>query len=71
MSSSDFGWLIEHGPEIYKQYAGKWIAVHDGRIVGVGETATEAAEAARAEVANGEFILEAVDRESDVIYACL
>lgn len=71
MTSADFSWLIEHGPEIYKQYAGKWIAVRDGRIVGVGKTATEAAEAARAEVGNDEFILEAVDRESDVIYAGL
>lgn len=71
MSSSDFGWLIEHGPEIYERYAGKWIAVHAGKIVGVGETATEAAKAARAEVGNAGFILEAVDRESDVIYAGL
>ncbi len=69
MSSPDFAWLIEHGVEICEKYAGKWIAVHDGRVVGVGDTAPEAAERARAETGDGDFILEAVDAEADVIYA--
>ena len=68
MASADFAWLIEHGPEIAEEYGGKWIAVHDGQVVGVGDTATEAAEKARAETGNGEFILEAVDPEADVVY---
>ena len=34
MSSSDFGWLIEHGDQIAQQYAGKWIAVRNGQVVG-------------------------------------
>lgn len=71
MSSADFAWLIDNGPDIYNRYRGKWIAVRDGEVVGVGQTATEAAEQARPDDPDAEFILEAVDSESDVIYACL
>ena len=66
-----FNWLVEQGPEVFRKYAGKWIAVRNGRVVGVGETATEAAEKAREQVDDGKFILEAVDSEADVIYAGL
>ena len=68
MRNNDFAWLAEHGPELFREYAGKWIAVHDGEVIGVGETATEAAEQARAKVEDTDFILEAVDTEADVIY---
>ena len=68
MSSADFAWLVEHGTEIFEKYAGKWIAVHDGQVIGVGETATEAAARARAEAPDSDFILEAVDREGDAVY---
>ena len=68
MRNNDFAWLAEHGPELFREYAGKWIAVHDGEVVGVGETATEAAEQARTKVDDTDFILEAVDTEADVIY---
>jgi hypothetical protein len=68
MKDDDFNWLIEHGPDIFREYAGKWIAVRDGEVVGIGETATEAAEQAKANAGEGEFILEAVDIEADVIY---
>jgi len=34
----------------------------------VGDTAPEAAEKAREQVGNADFILEAIDREADVIY---
>lgn len=68
MSSTDFAWLIEHTGEIVREYAGKWIGVHNGRVIGVGETATEAAEQARAVEPDAEFILEAVDQDADVIY---
>jgi hypothetical protein len=69
VSSSDFAWLVEHSTEIFRKYAGKWIAVHDGEVIGVGETATEAAEHARENTPDAEFILEAVDAEGDVVYA--
>lgn len=67
--SPDFAWLIEHSEEIFEKYKGLWIAVADQRVVGQGETATEAAEQARAEVGDKPFILEAVEDEADVIYA--
>ena len=70
MKDDDFNWLIEHAPDIFREYAGKWIAVRDGKVIGVGETATEAAEEARSKAKGGEFILEAVETEADVIYAC-
>lgn len=69
MDASDFNWLAEHGPEIFEKYPGKWIAVHDGEVIGVGDTATEAADQARQAKPGAKFILEAVDREADVIYA--
>lgn len=65
--SEDFAWLTEHSQEIYEKYAGKWIAVLHGEVVGVGETATAAAEQAEAKHAGAEYILEAVDPEPDRI----
>ncbi len=65
---ADTAWLAEHSIEIAQQYAGKWIAVHEGKIVGVGATAVEAADQAREVCADGEFVLEAVEADADVIY---
>ena len=67
-TQTDFTRLVEHGPELFRTYPGKWIAVHNGKVVGVGDTATEAAEQARAQTGDGQFILEAIDTEADVIY---
>lgn len=71
MSDADFTWLADHGPELFAKYAGKWIAVHNGEVVGVGDTATEVAAQAREKVGDEKFILEALDVSGDVIYACL
>ena len=71
MVTDDFNWLVEHGADVVRDYAGKWIAVCDGKVVGVGDTATEAADKARSIVADKPFILEAVEAEADVIYADL
>jgi hypothetical protein len=71
MSSADFAWLIDNSADIVRKYAGKWIAVHGGRIIGTGETATEAAEQARQKDPDADFILEAVDQNADVIYGGL
>jgi len=68
---ADIAWLAEHGIEIDRQYAGKWIAVYCGRVVGVGDTAKEAADQARAVCRDGEFVLEAVMADADVIYGGL
>lgn len=63
--SQDFAWLTEHSREIYEKYSGKWIAVLDGQIIGVGDSATEAARRAEAEHPGADYILEAVDREPE------
>lgn len=68
MSSPDFAWLMEHGEEIVEKYAGKWIAVRDGEVIGVGDTAVEAAEQADKQAPEGDYILEAVEANADVIY---
>lgn len=68
MRNEDFAWLVEHGPELFRKYAGKWIAVRNGRVIGVGDTAPEAAERAREKAGDADFILEAIDAEADVIY---
>lgn len=71
MECTDFSWLIDHGQELFEKYRGKWIAVHNEEVIGVGETATEAAAAAREKQPDGDFILEALDTDADVIYGDL
>ena len=65
--SKDFAWLTEHSREVYEKYSGKWIAVLDGEVVGVGETATEAARQAEAKHPDAAYVLEAVDPEPERI----
>lgn len=69
--SSDFAWLTEHSLEIHQKYAGKWIAVLDGEVIGVGDTAVEAARQADEAQPGGDYILEKVERDLDAIYACV
>ncbi len=68
---ADTAWLAEHSMEITQEYAGKWIAVFEGRIVGVGATAVEASDQARKVCPDESFILEAVEADADVIYGIL
>lgn len=68
MKQDDFAWLVEHGSELFDRYAGKWIAVRDGQVVGVGDTAPEAAEQARRTDPDAPFILEALDPTGDTVY---
>lgn len=65
--SHDFAWLTEHSREIYEKYPGKWIAVLNGEIIGVGDTATEAAKHADDKCQGASYILEAVDPEPERI----
>lgn len=69
MNDSDFAWLIEHGGELLKEHAGKWIAVAKGKVVGIGDTAPEAADLARQQDPECRFVLEHVPREVDTINA--
>lgn len=68
MKDNDFQWLADHGAELHQKYAGKWIAVHDSKVVGVGDTAVEASQKAEETTGNREFVLQALDAEADVIY---
>ena len=68
MVERNFAWLAEHGAELLRDYAGKWVAVADGKVVGVGDTAPEAAAQASANEPERECILEHVMAETDVIY---
>ena len=63
--SGDFAWLTENSRDIYEKYAGKWIAVLDGGVVGVGETAVEAPNQAERKHPSGDYILKAVDPEPE------
>jgi len=69
MNALDFNWLVDNGPDLHREYAGKWVAVHDGQVIGVGDTATEAARQADEKNPDGDYILQALDRDGDVIYA--
>ncbi len=68
MIEQDFTWLNEHGADLIREYAGKWIAVAGGNVVGVGDTATQASAQASEKFSPGDFILEHVDAEVDVVY---
>lgn len=68
MSEQDFAWLVDHNAELVGTYPGKWVAVRDGKVVGVGETAVEAAENAGKQVSDRQFILEAIEPSANVIY---
>lgn len=67
MRDADFAWLTDHIAELFRRYAGKWIAVYNGEIIGVGVTATEAAEQARQKADDTDFILEALDADVDCL----
>lgn len=64
---SDFLWLVEHDSELLEKYPGKWIAVQDGRVTGIGDTATAAAAQAELELPGGDYLLQAYDRSADVV----
>ena len=70
MQNQDFAWLVENSTDLFQKYPGKWIAVRDGKVIGVGDTAPQAADEANQKVDDGQFILEAIDKEADVIYGC-
>lgn len=38
----DLTWLVEHTAELLERYPGKWIAVANGELVAVADTAPEA-----------------------------
>lgn len=67
----DFTWLTHQALKIYKKYAGEWIAVVNKRVVGVGKTATAAYKKAKKTCPQEEPLLEAVEKDIEVIYVQL
>ena len=65
--SSDFAWLTEHSRKMCEEYSGKWVAVLNGEIIGIGDTATEAARQAELQHPGADYILESVDPEPERI----
>ncbi len=63
---AEFDWLISNADQIYARYEGKWIAVVGSEVVGIGPTAVAAADDARSSRPDHPFLLEFVDRASDI-----
>ena len=66
INARDCDWLAENGLELSIKYPGKWIAVHDGQVIGVGDTLAEAGEQALQSRPHYDFILEEINVDVDV-----
>ncbi len=66
IQTRDTDWLAEHGLELCKTYPGKWIAVHDRRVIAAGDTLAEAGEQALKLRPQRDFILEQINVEVDL-----
>lgn len=69
MVTSDFAWLVEHDGELHSRYRGKWVAIWEGQVIGVGDTAPAASAQAEAKAPGQDYILHAIDARPDAIYA--
>lgn len=67
----DFQWMTAHAMEFHRKYAGKWIAVVNRHVAGVGKTAVTAYRQAKRRYPDTEPILEAIEKELIAIYAVL
>ncbi len=65
--TADFAWLTHNSLEIYEKYAGKWIAVCNCEVAGLGDSATEAAAQAESRYPNASYLFEYVDPNPDRI----
>lgn len=46
-TSSWFAWVSENYQSLQVKYPGKWVAVHDNKVIAVGDTSEEADQKAR------------------------
>jgi len=65
----DRQWIHEHFSELVEKYAGKYVAVANGELVSIGETAKEAEDVARAKHPDTIPSVLLVPNEED--FACL
>lgn len=61
-AEADSNWRAEHDAELLARYAGQWIAIRAGAIIGVGDTGVAASEQAEQVTRPGGYILCAIDR---------
>ncbi len=66
VNTSDCDWLAQHGLELSQRYPGKWIAVHDGQVIGEGDSLLEADQQAARQRPQHDYILEQINVESDL-----
>ena len=69
-NNKDFTWLNNHTPELQERYAGKWIAVVNQEVVGIGDTAKEAFNQARKRYPSVRPLLDVVPTEELDIMKC-
>ena len=67
----DFHWMTIHAAELQRKYAGKWVAIVDQHVAGVGTSATTAYRQAKRRYPVDEPILEAIEKTMIAIYVVL
>ena len=60
-----------HAAELQRKYAGKWVAIVDQQVAGVGKSATAAYGQAKRRYPDDEPILEAIEKTLLAIYVVL
>ena len=58
--NQDFQWLVKNMIKFQKKYAGKWVAVVNKKIAGIGKTAVEAYKKAKKLFPQNEPLLDVV-----------
>lgn len=60
--NKDFLWLTKNTPSLQKKYEGKWVAIVDQKVVGMGKDAKEAYAKAKKNYPDKEPLMEFVPR---------
>ncbi len=66
INTKDCDWLAQHSLELSTRYPGKWVAVYDGQVIGVGETVLEADTQAIMKRPQHDYILEQMTVDLDM-----
>ncbi len=67
----DLRWMTIHAVELHRKYPGKWVAIVDQHVAGVGRSATAAYRQAKRRYPDNEPILEAIEKTLLAIYVVL
>lgn len=60
-----FGYFVAHQRELVEQYAGKFIVIHNEKVVGVYDSVLEATMEAQKKFPLGEFLVQKVQAGTD------